>query len=381
MSKRNILPEGTRDLILDECIIKRSLERDIDNIFEKWGYKEVITPTLEFYETFNYNSQTLREEDMYKFFDNRGRILVLRPDMTIPIARIVETKLKDAEFPIKLRYTSNVFRVHASLGGKRNEYTDCGVELIGIEDKKSDLEILVLALEALKKLGLNNFKLEIGNIGFFNGAFKNLDIDQENREIIAQFIEDKNLKSLDDYLGDLDIKEEYKKFFNKLPWMFGDKNILEEAKKLAFNDEIKENLGYLEILYSQLEALGYGENVTFDLGMVPRLNYYTGLIFRGYGEGLGNTLLRGGRYDSLIQFSNTYVPAIGFSIDVNSVIPNVKLNGNLNEDENIYKIYYSEKNRIEAIKKSEELRSQGYIVNLLPKEDIQEIKIIKGGEI
>lgn len=381
MSKRNILPEGTRDLILDECIIKRSLERDIDNIFEKWGYKEVITPTLEFYETFNYNSQTLREEDMYKFFDNRGRILVLRPDMTIPIARIVETKLKDAEFPIKLRYTSNVFRVHASLGGKRNEYTDCGVELIGIEDKKSDLEILVLALEALKKLGLNNFKLEIGNIGFFNGAFKNLDIDQENREIIAQFIEDKNLKSLDDYLGDLDIKEEYKKFFNKLPWMFGDKNILEEAKKLAFNDEIKENLGYLEILYSQLEALGYGENVTFDLGMVPRLNYYTGLIFRGYGEGLGNTLLRGGRYDSLIQFSNTYIPAIGFSIDVNSVIPNVKLNGNLNEDENIYKIYYSEKNRIEAIKKSEELRSQGYIVNLLPKEDIQEIKIIKGGEI
>ena len=200
MNKKNMLPEGTRDLILDECIIKRALERDIDGIFEKWGYKEVITPTLEFYETFNYNSQTLREEDMYKFFDNRGRILVLRPDMTIPIARVVETKLKDAEFPIKLRYTSNVFRVHASLGGKRNEYTDCGVEFIGLEDKKSDLEVLVLALEALKKLGLNDFKLEIGNIGFFNGAFKNLEIDQEYKEVIAQFIEDKNLKNLEDYL-------------------------------------------------------------------------------------------------------------------------------------------------------------------------------------
>ena len=380
MNKKNMLPEGTRDLILDECVIKRSLERDIDEIFEKWGYKEVITPTLEFYETFNYNSQTLREEDMYKFFDNRGRILVLRPDMTIPIARVVETKLKDAQFPIKLRYTSNVFRVHESLGGKRNEYTDCGVELIGIEDKKSDLEVLVLALEALKKLGLNDFKLEIGNIGFFNGAFKNLAIDAEHREVIAQFIEDKNLKSLEDYLEALDIKEEYKKFFNKLPWMFGDKNILEDAKKLAFNNEIRENLEYLEVLYSQLEALGYGQNVTFDLGMVPRLNYYTGMIFRGYGEGVGNTLLRGGRYDSLIKFSNTYVPAIGFSIDINSVIENGKLNKNLNEDENIYKIYYSENNRIEAIKKSEELRSQGYIVELLPEENIQEIKIVKGGE-
>ena len=379
MNKKNMLPEGTRDLILDECVIKRALEREIDGIFEKWGYKEVITPTLEFYETFNYNSQTLREEDMYKFFDNRGRILVLRPDMTIPIARVVETKLKDASFPIKLRYTSNVFRVHESLGGKRNEYTDSGVEFIGLEDKRSDLEVLVLALEALKKLGLNDFKLEIGNIGFFNGAFKNLDIDQENREIIAQFIEDKNLKSLEDYLSDLDIKEEYKKFFNKLPWMFGDKQILEDAKKIAFNEDVKENLEYLEELYSQLEELGYGENVTFDLGMVPRLNYYTGIIFRGYGEGVGNTFLRGGRYDSLIKSSNTYVPAIGFSIDINSVISNVKINGILSEDKKIYKIYYGEKNRIEAIKKSEELRNHGYIVDLLPKEGIQEIEIVKGG--
>ena len=162
--------------------------------------------------------------------------------------------------------------------------------------------------------------------------------------------------------------------------MFGDKKILEDAKKLAFNDEIKENLEYLEVLYSQLEALGYGENVTFDLGMVPRLNYYTGMIFRGYGEGVGNTLLRGGRYDSLIKSSNANVPAIGFSIDINSVIPNVQLNKNLNEGENVYKMYYSEKNRIEAIKKSEELRSQGYIVELLPEENIQEIKIVKGGE-
>jgi ATP phosphoribosyltransferase regulatory subunit len=381
MNKKNMLPEGTRDLILDECIIKRALERDIDGIFEKWGYKEVITPTLEFYETFNHDSQSLREEDMYKFFDNRGRILVLRPDMTIPIARVVDTKLKDTEFPIKLRYTSNVFRVHTSLGGKRNEYTDCGVEFIGLEDKKSDLEVLVLALEALKKLGLKDFKLEIGNIGFFNGAFKNLEIDQEYKEVIAQFIEDKNLKNLEDYLSELDIKEEYRKFFNKLPWMFGDKKILDEAKKLAFNDDIKENLDYLEELYSQLESLGYGENVTFDLGMVPRLNYYTGIIFRGYGEGVGNTLLRGGRYDNLIKSSNDYVPAIGFSIDVNSVIENVKQNGNINENQNLCKIYYNSENRIEAIKKSEELRSQGYIVDLLPKEDIQEIKIVNGGEM
>lgn len=379
MSKKNMIPEGTRDLIFDECIVKRNLERYIDNLFEKWGYKEVITPTLEFYETFSYNSQSLREEDMYKFFDNRGRILILRPDMTIPIARVVETKLKDVQFPIKLRYTSNVFRVHESLGGKRNEYTDCGVEFIGLEDKKSDLEILVLALEALKKLGLNDFKLEIGNIGFFNGAFKNLEIEQEYKEAIAQFIEDKNLKNLEDYLADLDIKEEYKVFFNKLPWMFGDKKVLQDAKKLAFNEEIKENLEYLEGLYSKLEELGYGKNITFDLGMVPGLNYYTGIIFRGYGEGVGNTLLRGGRYDNLIHISNSSIPAIGFSIDINSVIPIAKLVKDSNEK--IYSIYYSDENRIEAIKKSEQLREQGYIVDLVQKDDIRDIKIVKSGDM
>lgn len=376
MKKKNILPEGTRDLILDECIVKRAIERDIDDIFCKWGYKEIITPTVEFYETFNHDSQTLKEEDMYKFFDNRGRILVLRPDMTIPIARVVETKFKDESLPIKLRYNSNVFRVHASLGGKRNEYTDCGVELIGLEDKKSDLEVLVLALEALEKLGLNDFKLEIGNIGFFEGVFETLNISKESKEIIAQYIEDKNLKNLEDYLDEIDIKDEYKEFFNKLPWLFGDRSILEEAKVLAFNEELKANLEYLENLYSELDILGYGNKVTFDLGMVPRLNYYTGIIFRGYGEGVGNTVLRGGRYDNLITIGEEYIPAIGFSLDINSVIENVKISEKINAIDKSCKIYYSSKYRIEAIRKSEQLRQEGKIVELIPDDSVNEIKVL-----
>lgn len=376
MHKKNVLPEGTRDLILDECVVKRVIERDIDSIFEAWGYKEVITPTVEFYETFNNSFQTLNEEDMYKFFDNRGRILVLRPDMTIPIARVVQTKLKDAEFPLKLRYVSNVFRVHESFGGKRNEFTDCGVELIGLEDKKADLEILVLALEALKKLELDDFKLEIGNIGFLKGILNNLNITKEQKETIAQFTEDKNLKSLEDYLSELDIDDDYKVFLNKLPWMFGDKSILNDAKKFAFNEDILSNIKYLETLYYELEKLGYGDNITFDLGMAPRLNYYTGIIFRGYGEGLGNTLLRGGRYDNLIKSKDeNYIPSIGFSIDINSVIPIVNKKKNFNAK--TCKIYYNENDRIKAIRESKNIRNQGYIVELVPKDNINEIKIVK----
>lgn len=378
MDKKNMLPEGTRDLILDECIIKRSLEREIDDIFGKWGYKEVITPTVEFYEAFNSNSQSLNEEDMYKFFDNKGRILVLRPDMTVPIARVAATKFKDSKFPLRLRYISNVFRVHESLGGKRNEYTDCGVECIGLNDKEADIEILVLALEGMKKLGLDDFKLEIGNIEFFNSAFEEMNLTIDDKNAIAKFIDNKNLKNLEDYLEALDIDDKYKEFLNNLPWMFGDKNVLEDAKKWAFNDEIKESLEYLESLYAQLDELGYGKNVTFDLGMIPRLNYYTGIIFRGYGEGVGNKVLTGGRYDKLVELKGEFVPAIGFSIDVNSIIPAVKDKKKL---ENIsYKIMYSKNNVVKAIKKSEELRKQGFEVELVPSSDMDEIKIIKSGE-
>ena len=381
MSKKNILPEGTRDIIFDECVIKRNIERNVDELFEKWGYKEVITPTVEYYETFNQDFQILKEEDMYKFFDNKGRILVLRPDMTIPIGRVVETKLKDSAFPLQLRYNSNIFRVHESFGGKRNEYTDMGVELIGLEDTKSDLEMLVLALESLKTLGLNEFKLEIGYSGFFNAALKGSNIDEECKNAIATFIDEKNLKSLEEYLDSLDIQDGYKTFFNRLPWMFGEKEILQEARELAFNSELKESISYLEKLYFELEELGYSGNITFDLGMVPRLDYYTGIIFKGYCEGVGTTVLRGGRYDNLIKPYKKSIPAIGFSIDINCVISILDINSNIKNRKEIYKIYYNEKNKIEAIKKSIELRNSGFIAELCLNDDSHSVKVVKEGEL
>ncbi|WP_460280451.1 ATP phosphoribosyltransferase regulatory subunit [Clostridium sp. CTA-5] len=379
MSRRNMLPEGTRDLVLEECIIKKNIQHNIDKLFKQWGYKEVITSTLEFYETFNYYPESLKEEEMYKFFDNKGRILVLRPDMTIPIARLVSTKFKCEKLPIRLRYISNVFRVHESLGGKRNEYTDCGIELIGLEKENADIEILVLALEALKMLGLKDFKLEIGNIKFFNGVFKDLDIDEVNKKKIAKLIEDKNLKNLKDFLNELDIEDKLKEFFNKLPWMFGDKNILEESKKMAFNNELMSCIQYLEDIYIKLESLGYADNITFDLGMVPKLNYYTGIIFRGYGKGIGDSLLTGGRYDKLIKADGVDLQAVGFSIDIDSII---SLTQDISyQNEKRCKVCYNNKNIIQAIKISEKLRNDGMIVELLCNENLEEIKIVKCGGI
>lgn len=295
MVNKNIIPEGTRDLILDECSRKKELELEIENILNKWGYKEVITPTIEYYQTFNGGFQNLKEEDMYKFFDDKGRILVLRPDMTIPIARVVATKFKEINPPIRLRYTSNVFRVHESLGGKKNEYTDCGVELIGLNGIDSDVEILITALESLKVLKETGYKIEVGNINFFDSAVEWLNLDFEQRSFLAKLIDEKSMKELEEYLDMLKVGDDYKDFFMKLPWLFGGVEVLDIGEKYAINNEILNEIKYLRNIYEILDSLGYGDKLTFDLGIVPRLNYYTGIIFKGYVEGIGDTVLRGDR--------------------------------------------------------------------------------------
>ena len=372
MSNKYLIREGTRDLILGECLIKKKLQQDIEGVLDKWGYKEVVTPTIEFYRTFNSEFQSLKEEDMYKFFDDKGRIMVLRPDMTIPIARVVGTNFKDSNPPLRFRYTANVFRVNESLGGKKNEYTDCGVELIGLTDEESDLEILVTALDSLKVLKNNNFKFEIGNINFFNAAVSDLDLSEEEREKLAELIDTKSLKSLEDYLEELNVSEDYKAFFKKLPWLFGGEEVLAEGKKYAFNDELKKNIEYLEKLGNSLKELGYGDMLTFDLGMVPGLNYYTGIIFRGYFEGVGVTVLSGGRYDNLISQFGRDIPAVGFSIKLDSLLGVIEYDDTKKPSK--YKIYYGKGYALEAIKKAKLLRDSGHVVELIPKEDIDGIE-------
>lgn len=372
MSNKHLIPEGTRDLILGECLIKKNLQNNIEGVLDKWGYKEVVTPTIEFYNTFNSEFQSLKDEELFKFFDNKGRILVLRPDMTIPIARVVGTKFKDANPPLRFRYTANVFRVNESLGGKKNEYTDCGVELIGLSDEESDLEILVTALDSLKVLKNNNFKFEIGNINFFNAAISELDLDKEEINKLAELIDKKNLKSLENYLNELNLSEDYKEFFNKLPWLFGGEDVLIEGKKYAFNDELKNIIEYLEKLSSSLKKLGYEDMLTFDLGMVPGLNYYTGIIFRGYVEGVGVTVLSGGRYDNLISKFGRDIPAVGFSIKIDALLDVIEEES---KKEKKYVIYYGNSYSLEAIKKAKTLRNLGFVVELIPDNNLQGIDV------
>ncbi len=376
MNNKGSIPNGMRDLVFKECDIRRKVRESLEYTFKSFGYDEIITPSIEFYKTFSSNNDNLKEEAVYKFFDENGKILILRPDMTIPIARVVGTKMKEVDAPIRLTYTSNIFRVNKTFGGKRNEYTDCGVELIGCKDECGDLDIIVTALEALKSIGIKKFKIELGNINFFNKAFDAIGINREDKEKLANLIEEKSLIELISYLDYLKLDKKYKEFFVRLPWLFGDDSALNEGINLAFNDEIKNSLLYIKSLYEKLKILGYTEYVTFDLGMVPRVNYYTGIIFKGYIEGASSSILNGGRYDNLIKAFGRDIEAVGFSINIDAICENI---GETNKENNEIIIHYGKNRIIDAIKKGNELRDKNFRVKIIEMKDDNLFKVY-GGE-
>ena len=338
-----------RDFTVDECKRRNKIIETITERFSKWGYSEVSTPIVEYYKTFNHKTQDLKEEEMYKFFDSRGRILVLRPDMTVPVARLVNTKLKDMKLPLKLFYNAEVFRVHESFEGKRNEYLDCGIELIGASGEKTDLEVLVTALEVLKALDTKKeFKLEIGNVNILKSALKDMNLSIDNQNKVIELINKKSLTSLREYLDDIEIRKEYKEFLNKFPWLFGGYEMIKKAKGLAFNEDMKKNIEYLENLYLNLQKLGYEKYLSVDISMVPRVNYYSGIIFKGYVKEIGSTVIRGGRYDNLLESFGKSIPAIGFSVDVNLLIDSCDYQEKVNSE----KIILSKDNYLEELRKA-----------------------------
>lgn len=357
------VPDGTRDLLYKECKVIEKLLGNVNKLFHQWGYDEVITPTIEFYDTFNNYERGITQEEMYKFFDGNGRILALRADGTIPIARVVSTKLRQCKLPLRLRYSSKVFRLNESLVGKKNEFIDCGIEFIGGDTFQSDVEVLVMGIEALKESGIDDFKIEIGHIGIFNSLWDELDINDEYRQALSELIEHKKLVELEELLNVINLSDEYKNIFRSLPWLFGGEEALAKGKKLISNLQVNKIINYLQGIYEAIKTLGYDQYITFDLGITPRIDYYSGIIFKGYVRGVGNYVLYGGRYDNLIKAYGRDLKAIGFSININGLSEAIDEESFLDKDE-IINIYYNDSNFIAQLKKAEIKRAQGLRVEL-----------------
>ena len=313
-----ITPEGTRDLLFEDCAAVRAVETRLQNSFKAKGYSEVITPGLEFYDVFNMKSRYFPQESMYKLVDNKLRLMVVRPDSTMPIARMTATRLREQELPIRLCYSQSVYRSKPSMRGRSDEIRQTGIELIGSASKRAELEILSNALEVLSSFQTEGFRLELGHIGFFKAMIEKLDCDSDTAENIRSLIEVKNYPALSDLLDTVG-DSEAARALKQLPRLFGGEEVFEEAAKLYSDPQADAVLAELKETYERANALGYKGMITIDLGLVNRMDYYTGTVIKGYIEGCGDAVLSGGRYDKLLSEFGYDVPAAGFAVNVDAV--------------------------------------------------------------
>ncbi len=321
--KQFLLPAGMKDLILEEVQVKKQLQAKLETIFEEWGYENVITPSIEYYETYQRGFGQVEEERMYKFFDRSGKIVVLKTDMTIPIARLAATKFREMNKPLRFCYCDKVYKVNPVLSGMHNEMSDCGIELIGA-DAAYDLEVLALANETMNSLDIDTWVMELGNANVFNEACKTTKLTSEQKQTLANLINEKQLPELELYIASLPLNEREENFFLQLPWLSGDMAVLEEAMTYAYNDGLQNEIIKMQVLCNQLTQLGY-DNFIVDLGKMNYLNYYTGIIFEAYIEGVGTRILSGGRYDTLLAKFGKDMPALGFSLKIDALLSSMQV--------------------------------------------------------
>lgn len=307
-------PDGTRDLLFGECVSRGEAVSRLTTMFRARGYRQVITPAIEFYDVFGSSAAHFPQENMYKLADTRGRLMVIRPDCTIPIARLVATRLAASPMPLRLYYSENVYRVEHDLRGKRNEVFQTGVELIGSNALRSDLEIVELAASGLSDIGGERFRIELCHIGYFKALIDSLDAPGETKEQIRQCIEQKNYPALGDLLDPFGAARAALAL-RYLPRLFGGEEVFEKAYALFDENGARESLDYLRSIYDYLRQLGLEGSVIVDLGLVNQIEYYTGIIFRGYFDGIGEPVLSGGRYDNLISDFGAALPAVGFAVN------------------------------------------------------------------
>lgn len=345
------IPSGTRDLIGNDVRKKRWLQSHVMNLFETYGFEEVMTPAFEYYQTYNAAFASLQDCEMYKFFDENNDILTLRMDMTVPIARLAATRFHEARLPLRFCYSSQVYKVKKSFAGKRTEVMDCGVELIGTGDT-GDLEVLALAIDVLESLPVGHYTFEIGDVNFFSIAAEKVFDNPEDIAVLASLIDRKSMVELEEFLQKTDLDPIVQNFFLQLPMLAGDASVLKKALMLSFDEDLANVIRGLMAMHKDLEKMGIASRISYDLGKLPHLNYYTGLIFEAYVEGVGMSVLSGGRYDTLLEQFGTSLPARGFSIKLDyllDVLPEMPKQASC-------RIYYPEYRFLEAYALARKIR-------------------------
>jgi len=318
------LPQGVRDILPEEAAKIAMAESGILRVFEKHGFKKVITPLLEYVEVLSLGVGENLKDRVLKFIDpSTGRVVALRPDITPQIARVVATRMKDAPLPLKLCYNDNVLRYEDPRDGKSREVLQIGAEYISsAASPEADAEMITMAIEAMTGLGLENFKIDIGDVGFLRAILENLDVSDQERKLIKDAIAIKDTSGLEDILKDLGsrVSSGQGQVLLNLTTLYGEQEVIKKASAFATDPQTKASITHLSRIIEIISEKGFKDFVTIDLGEIRGFDYYTGVIFEGFASGIGKPILSGGRYDTLLQKYGYKAAATGFAFDVEHII-------------------------------------------------------------
>lgn len=363
-------PEGVRDIYNVECGKKLALESRLKKVFHLYGYHDIQTPMFEYFDVFRKEIGTTPSKDLYKFFDKDGNTLVLRPDITPSIARVAATLFQEEELPIRLCYTGNTFVNQSKYQGRLSENTQMGAEFIGDDSVEADAEMLALVIESMLTIGLKEFQLNVGNVEFFQSLIDDAQLDEDAKDRVLELINNRNYYGAEEYLDSIQVKRSSREAIVALNELVGGIEILEKAKNLAPNSKGVMAIRRLEQIYRILRQYGVEKFVTFDLSMTGTYGYYTGIVFRGYTYGIGDAVVRGGRYDHLIEKFGKKSPSIGFAIVIDELMNALtRQKARIVYTRKNYIVLYDDGRQKEAIALAKDFRRKAKNTELLKKDD------------
>lgn len=351
-------PLGMRDTLPNLFEYKKAVREQVASEISSWGYQYMATPTLEYYETVG-SASSILDQQLFKLLDKDGHTLVLRPDMTAPIARVAASKLHK-NIPLRLAYEANVYRAQQREGGRPAEFEQIGVELIGDPSLSSDAEVISLMIGALKRAGLASFKVAIGHIGYVNALFLEIVGNEERANVLRRFLYEKDYVGYRNHVRKLGLSSIDKERLLQLLNLRGGEMKIVEAMDLVESEEGKKAASELQRLWSMLDAYGVTEEIKIDFNLVSHMSYYTGILFEVYAENVGFQIGNGGRYDQLLAKFDTPMAATGFGIQLDRLLE--ALGKDAFQQKERACILYSQERLTEALALATEKRQRGEMI-------------------
>ena len=360
-------PEGVRDSYGRENTAKQAALEEISKKIHLYGYKDIQPPSFEYFDVFSNEIGTTPSRELYKFFDKEGNTLVLRPDFTPSVARCAAKYFMEEKRPLRFCYQGNTFCNTSDLQGKLKETTQIGAELMNDGGIEADGEMIAMLIECLLSAGLTEFQISVGNVEYFKGICEYLDMEPALEAALRDEISQKNYFAAEDLLKSEGFTKSQRDLFLQIRDFMDTAEDLGKAAQTAPNDRAFSAVKRLIDVWEVVDAYGLSRYVSFDLSLLSKYHYYTGIIFKGYTYGTGEPIASGGRYDQLLSYFGKKAPAIGLMISIDPLMEAMRRQHiqDVNEPE-IRRIYYNKENYRSALKTARMSRIAGFPTALLP---------------